>query len=180
MAYVYRYINLKAKEVVYIGKVTKDHDVGFDPLLNRHRQHRGEDWYKEIGDENLLLQYFECSHTDADILETWLINYYCPTGQLVNISKMNWGKSNIDLYPVFGGRWRNYGQNRMYNENEVFNLLAPLANNLIRWTEGLEINLDNYLDEFCDNVRIIAKDLKKTYELSRWDMQEDFKREVIE
>ena len=50
MAYVYRYINLEAKEVVYIGKVTKDHDVGFDPLLNRHRQHRGEKWYKEIGD----------------------------------------------------------------------------------------------------------------------------------
>ena len=178
MAYVYRYINLEKKEVVYIGKVTKEQDIGFDPLLNRHRQHRGEQWYKEIGDDNLLLQYFECSHTDADILETWLINYYCETGQLINISKTNWGKSNMDLYPVFGGRWRNYGQNRTYNENEVHRLLLPLVDTLMRQTEGLEVNLNNYLDDFCDNVRMIAKDLKKTYELSRFDMQDDFKREL--
>jgi len=176
MAYIYRYINLEKKEVVYIGKVTKEPALGCDPLLNRHRQHRGEAWYKEIGDENLLLQYIECSHTDADILETWLINYYCSTGQLVNISKMNWGESSMDLYPVFGGRWRNYGQNRRYNENEVHRLLLPLVDSLMRWSEGLEVNLDNYLNEFCDNVRRIAEDLKKTYELSRFDMQDDFKR----
>lgn len=176
MAYVYRYIDFSKKEVVYIGKVTKEPDLGYDPLRNRHRQHKGESWYKEIGDENLLLQYFECSHTDADILETWLINYYCETGQLVNISKMNWGKSNMDLYPVFNGRWRNYGQNRGYNDNEIHRLLLPLVDSLVRWTEGLEVNLDNYLNEFCDNVKVIANDLKKTYELSRFEMQDDFKR----
>lgn len=176
MAYVYRYINLEKKEVCYIGKVTKDRDIGYEPLFNRHRQHKTEEWYKEIGDKNLLLQYFECSHTDADILETWLINYYCPTGQLVNISKANWGKSEIDLYPVFGGKWRNYGQNREYNSNEVHRMLVPLVDNLMRRTEGLEVNLDSYLNDFCNNVIVIAEDLKKTYDLSRFEMQDDFLR----
>ena len=36
------------------------------------------------------MQFVELdSHTDADILETWLINFY-DTGQLINISKTGW------------------------------------------------------------------------------------------
>lgn len=125
-----------------------------------------------------MLQYIECSHTDADILETWLINLYGETGQLVNISKMGWGKSSIDLYPIYGGKWRNYGQNRGQNAEEIYKMLVPLAENLYKWTEGLEINVENYLDIFCNRVREISKDLKKTYNLSRYDMQDDFLRYI--
>lgn len=176
MAYIYRYINLEKREVCYIGKVTKDKTDTVDPLSNRHRQHKGENWYKEIGDENILLQYIECSHTDADILETWLINFYGATGQLVNIAKMNWGKSSIDLYPVFGGRWRNFGQNRYKNREAVYNMLVPIADTLLGCSEDLEYHLDFELEIFCHKVKSVAKDLEKTYRLSSYDMQDDFLR----
>ena len=176
MAYIYRYIDLEKREVCYIGKVTKDKTDTVDPLSNRHRQHKGENWYKEIGDENILLQYIECSHTDADILETWLINYYGVTGQLVNMAKMNWGESSIDLYPVFGGRWRNFGQNRYKNREEIYNMLLPIANSLFYHSEDLEFHLESALEFFCTEVKSLAKDLGKTYRLSSYDMQDEFLR----
>lgn len=177
MPYIYRYIDLTTEEVRYIGKVTKDADIGYDPLENRHKQHKGEQWYKDIGDENLLMQYIELSsHTDADILETWLINYYCKTGQLVNKAKMNWGKSNIDLYPVYGGKWRNWGQNRRVNQDMLYKSLLPIVDALIKETEGLEYHLDGALDYFASRVREIACDLRKTYRISRYDSQDDFLR----
>ena len=176
MAYIYRYINLEKREVCYIGKVTKDKTDSVDPLFNRHRQHKAENWYRDIGDENILLQYIECSHTDADILETWLINWYGETGQLVNISKMNWGKSSIDLYPVYGGKWRNFGQSRVTNRETVYNLLSPIVDGLIRQSDGLEFHLDYELERFCESVKSVARDLQKTYRLSSYDMQDDFLR----
>ena len=65
MAFVYRYIDLNAQEVVYIGKVTKGGDLDQDPLLRRHQQHTREDWYKKNAD-NLVMQFIEVeSHADA-------------------------------------------------------------------------------------------------------------------
>lgn len=177
MAYIYRYIDLKKEEVCYVGKITKFKDNWNNPLANRHKQHKGEEWYKDIGDENLLLQYIELdSHTDADILETWLINYYCPTGQLVNKAKMDWGKSNIDLYPVFYGRWRNYGQNKEMNKEKIYAALGPVIDDLLRESNGLEYDLDFALDYFNERVREMATDLRKSYRISRYDAQDDFLR----
>ena len=175
-AYVYRYVNLEKLEVCYIGKVTRDKDDKQDPLSNRHKQHKREPWYMEIGDENLLLQYIECSHTDADILETWLINLYGQTGQLINISKMNWGKSSIDLWPVFAGKWITYGRGYYRNQEEVRKMLIPLAENLFNQSEGLLINLDIALESFCDDVKSLSADMKKTYKITGYDAQDDFIR----
>lgn len=181
MPYIYRYIDLIKHEVCYIGKVTGFKDIYVNPLENRHKQHMREEWYKKIGNENLLLQYIEFdNHTDVDILETWLINYYCHTGQLVNKAKVNWGKSNIDLYPVISGRWRNWGQNRKINRELIMESLIPLVDDLLKQTEGLEYHLDDALDRFCSSVNEIAGDLRKTYKLSRFNTQDDFMREKRE
>ena len=107
MAFVYRYIDLEAQEVVYIGKVAGEKDVYIDPLKRRHEQHTREKWYQENSD-NLVMQFIEVkSHADADILETWLISKY-GTGQLLNKAKTGWGESALDLSPMLYGRWKTY------------------------------------------------------------------------
>ena len=98
MAYVYRYIDMNKRECVYVGKVMGDADIFFDPLERRHKQHSYDAWYKEIGGENLLLQFIHVpTHADADILETYFISQYEDTGQLKNKAKVGWGKSGVVL-----------------------------------------------------------------------------------
>ena len=174
MAYVYRYIDLDKQETVYVGKVTKDNDVGYMPLENRDRQHSREDWYKEIGEDNLLLQYIECSHTDADIYETWLINYY--GDQLINIAKQKWGKSNIDLGILIFGKWRNWGQNRHDMEEMVYKDINELTNILIKSTETFTFDIEYSLQRFCEGVRRIRNRVIKCDRISRINMQDDFLR----
>lgn len=177
MAYVYRYINLKKAEVCYVGKVTKDSDFGYDPLLARHEQHKREDWYKAIGNENLVLQYIELdSHVDADIYETWLIQFY-DTGQLVNKAKTGWGRSRIDLYSAIYGHWRTFrGAGQQGAEREVREQVNSLVNVLLKSTEGLFYNIDSALADFNTRVFEIQQDLRKGYTLSRYDAQDDFRR----
>lgn len=106
MAYVYRYIDMNKRECVYIGKVMGDADIYVNPLERRHEQHKRDDWYKEIGDENLLLQFTRVpTHADADILETYLISQYEDTGQLKNKAKVGWGKSCVVSTII---KWENY------------------------------------------------------------------------
>lgn len=107
MSYVYRYINMNNHKCVYIGKVMGDTDIFSDPLKRRHEQHKRDDWYKEIGDENILLQYmYVPTHADADILETYFISQYEDTKQLKNKAKVGWGKSCVIKEKCF--KWNNY------------------------------------------------------------------------
>lgn len=108
MPYVYRYIDMNTHECVYVGKVKSDADIGLDPLARRHDQHKREDWYKEIGDENLLMQYIHVpTHADADILETFFISAYEGTGQLKNKAKTGWGRATVSVWkPTI--EWSNY------------------------------------------------------------------------
>ena len=178
MPYIYRYIDLQKEEVCYVGKVTTYDDNRYETGLGkRHAQHKREEWYKKIGDENLLLQYIQLgNHTDADIFETWLIQYY-DTGQLYNIAKTGWGKSSIDLYSCIFGRWRNFRENAFNNENEIYSQLLYVAEALWKNTEGLCLNVDYALESFCERVKEIQSDLQKAHRISRFDMQEDYKRE---
>lgn len=108
MAYVYRYINLDAREVVYIGKVKGDE---FENLIRRHKQHKREDWYKE-NKNNIIMQYAEVpTAADADILETIEIAYYADTNQLINKDKTSWGSPQLflDGAGILESRWRTYG-----------------------------------------------------------------------
>lgn len=183
MPYIYRYIDMKKEEVCYVGKVTTyDTDdvlVGKNSngLEKRHSQHKSEEWYKEIGDENILLQYIALdNHTDADIFGTWLIQYY-DTGQLYNKAKTNWGKSSIDLYSCIFGRWRNFRQGAIENKEGIYKQLSSFAEILWNSTEGLCFNVDYALECFCGMVKQLQADCQKAHKISRFSMQDDFKRE---
>ena len=181
MPYVYRYIDLNKEEVVYIGKVTtyydKDNTCIYDGLVKRHSQHKREEWYGKIGDENLLLQYIQVgTHSDADILETWLINYY-DTGQLFNKAKLGWGEPGIDLYPCISGRWRNFRQGAISNTEEVTAIVRKIVDSFIRRTEGMSFNIETGLEWLCDDIREIRGDMVKASRISRFDAQYDFRRE---
>lgn len=178
MPYVYRYIDLQKEEVCYVGKVTTYEDLGtaYNGLVKRHSQHKTDDWYKKIGGENLLLQYIRLeSHTDADIFETWLIQYY-DTGQLYNIAKTGWGKPSIDLSLCIFGKWRNFRQNAFENQEEIYKQLLCISEGLWKQTEGLVFNVDYALNSFNTKVKELQNDLVKAHKISRFDMQEDFKR----
>ena len=174
MAYIYRYIDLKKEEVVYIGKVTKSGEIwALETLARRHEQHSRENWYKEIGEDNIIMQYIELeSHTDADIYETWLINYYGSTGQLVNKGKMGWGKSKLDMYPLIFGKWRNYSANL----DDIESQLTLFAESLYRMTEGLRENVENGLKYFDERVRTLRINVEKADKMSRFDQQNEFLR----
>lgn len=108
MPYVYRYIDMNKDEVVYVGKVTKEKQDEYDPLKNRHLQHKREEWYKEIGFKDLCMQYIEvASPVDADIYESFLISYY-NTDQLVNKAKTGWGNSRLKIDIINPKRWMLY------------------------------------------------------------------------
>ena len=126
----------------------------------------------------MLLQYIELdNHTDADIFETWLIQYY-DTGQLYNKAKTGWGKSSIDLYSRIFGRWRNFRGSSRNNQQEIYSQLLYVAEVLWNNTNGLFFNVDYALKNFCDRVKEIQSDLQKAHRISRFDMQDDFLREV--
>lgn len=98
MAYVYRYIDIQKKECIYVGIVKKSKDGAYDPLIQRHNQHKYNDaWYKEHGGiGNVAMQFIETeSIGDADILETVYINFYSQTGQLYNKDKADGGGIHI-------------------------------------------------------------------------------------
>ena len=174
MAYVYRYIDLDKGEVVYVGKVTKHKDYKYDPLRLRHEQHMREDWYK--AGKNIVMQYVELnSHADADILETWLINYY-DADQLVNKSKTGWGKCSFDLSSLLFGRWRTFGLNTGSNEDEATRIVSDMVRVLFKYSEGLNYNLDRQIEMMNDQIRHIAEEKRRAYLLSRFDSQEDYKR----
>lgn len=171
MPFVYRYIDVEAQEVVYIGKVTGFKDLYNDPLRNRHEQHKREEWYKK-NKNNLIMQFIETeSHADADILETWLISKY-GTGQLVNKAKTTWGESKIDMWSLTAGHWKTYQRGC----NQSIKALYDVAEQLYKYTEGLEYNVDSGLGMFCGMVKDIVNEKSKVSRLSRYDEQEDFMR----
>lgn len=179
MPYVYRYIDLEKEEVVYVGKVTTYYDTDIlakDGLLSRHSQHQRESWYKEIGDDNLMLQYIQLgSHTDADIYETWLISFY-DTGQLVNKAKTNWGESNLDLYTCIFGRWRNFRQSSESNQNEIRKQVNWIVDGFIKATDACRYNVEGELKILCERVREIERDMRKAERMTRFISQDDYKR----
>lgn len=77
MPFVYKYIDITNEanyKIVYIGKVTTETNPAIKGLINRHKQHQHDDWYKSIGEDNLILEYaYLDSCADADIYETYLI-----------------------------------------------------------------------------------------------------------
>lgn len=175
MPYIYRYIDIDKEEVVYVGKVTRYKDVGYDPLRNRHEQHCREDWYKNDSD-HIVMQYIELdSPVDADIVESWLINFY-DTGQLINKAKTGWGKSKLDLYTLICGRWRTFGLNSGMREDSIEELISSLVLQLKKYTEGFTVNIDSNLTYFCNEVKRIQKEWQKAQKLSRFDAQCDFRR----
>lgn len=173
MAFVYRYIDLSANEVIYVGKVTKERDIGYDPLRRRHEQHMREEWYKKNAD-NIVMQFIEVdTHADADIIETWLISQY-GTGQLVNISKTGWGESKIDLWPMLFGRWRTFQRGCVQGREALYDA----AEMLYKTTEGLEFNVESSLGMFVNMIKDITNEKSKVEKLSRYNEQEMFKRSV--
>ncbi len=180
MPYIYRYINLKDEETVYVGKVTTYYDQDatcpYDGLVKRHEQHQRETWYKDIGDENLLLQYIQLSsHTDADIYETWLIQYY-DTGQLFNKAKKGWGSSEIDFSPAIFGKWRNFRKNNYKNAEEIQKAVHEMVDTFMRYTSYLELDIELNLKLLCDQIRKMKSDKDKCDRITRLEAQGDFKR----
>lgn len=171
MAFVYRYIDLKKEETIYIGKVKSSVSCGLEPLEQRHAQHKREKWYKD-NENSIIMQFVELdSHTDADILETWLINFY-DTGQLINISKTGWGKSKLWLYEAVFGRWRTYGQGCNQKQRRIEGAVKTLE----RMTEGYRFNIDVGIAQFTATLHEIVADDNKANLLSRYNLQDDFKR----
>lgn len=172
MPFVYRYIDLEAHQVVYVGKVTKDREGNNNPIQRRHEQHMREEWHKK-NSNNLIMQYIEVhSHADADILETWLISQYGATGQLFNVSKNSWGISDIDLWPVVTGKWRTYQRGCGQAKEAIYHA----AEVLYQMTEGLEYNVNSSTGVFMDMIRDIVSEKAKVERLSRYDEQDDFMR----
>ena len=173
MPYVYRYIDMTKQEVCYVGKVTRVKDVGYDPLRNRHEQHKRESWYREIGDSNICMQFIETkSHTDADIMETWLINFYCQTGQLVNKGKTEWGYSNIDLHGHIFGYWHTYDDyaektNKVIRTGSAFTKCMEYGNTSL---------YDRLYKEYSTALQEAIEAGSKALRIHRLDAQADFTR----
>ena len=179
MPYIYRYIDIENEEVVYIGKVQGVNDMWNNPLKKRHNQHKHDEWYKQIGNKNLIMQYIELNnHADADILETWLISKYANTGQLKNKAKTRWGESNLELSDEVFGKWKTYGKNIALTENAIKSEMLPLIQTLIANSEGLEINITSALNTFNEKVIEISEDIKKSHKFSKIESFETFKRSI--
>lgn len=171
MPFIYRYIDLEKEECVYVGKVTTyDH---YDGLIRRHMEHKRDKWYLEIGDDKLLLQYIEFpSHTDVDILETWLIQYY--GDQLKNKAKVGWGAPKIDLYFETLGKWRCFRGNVFQDKEEIRKQMLDLVDNLFKSTEGLTYDMEYGVALLSQKIKEIESDYRKSCKLGRYDLQGDF------
>ena len=183
MCYVYRYIDINRKEVVYIGKVTKDPDIGYDPLLNRHKQHKNDEWYKNIGSDYLVMQYIELENQcDADILETYLISIYDGTGQLANKAKTGWGKSKLFISNRRNSliEWRPFACSENKTYDAIMKELSVAVNGLLRRTENLEFNVEANISVLSDSVRELASEHKKAFLFNSFDKNDDFIRNLPE
>ena len=173
MAYVYRYIDLTKREVCYIGKVSGRKADGYDPLENRHKQHTYEEWYKKIGEKNIIMQYLEIeTPADADIIETWLISKYANTGQLYNKGKATWGESRIKLdfigisesqeWEIFG-----WSLSKGFALQEAFNTFLFSAD---------RYSVDTALSGFSKKVKEICANFEKIEEFEKGNTQCSFLR----
>jgi hypothetical protein len=171
MAFIYRYIDVKKRETIYVGKVKGEKDVFNDPLRRRHEQHKKDAWYNP---NSVIMQYIECeSHTDVDILETWLINYYDKTGQLVNKGKSGWGTSQMDLWPLVDGKWKLFNDYLKVDEEARKEL-----SRLLEKTDGLRKNVIDSLKSFTDNIMELSKEMEATDSIDAVEMQSRFLRKT--
>lgn len=188
MPYLYRYIDLKKEEVVYVGIVTTDErkfgyqacstPSAMEYLERRNIQHRSDEWYQKIGEDNILLQYiFFESSIDARISELWLINFY-DTGQLANKDGTKASNSELDLYSFIFGKWRNYGESSWNNEEKIRKMVINLVEALMRDTECLYVNIDSGIENMNRKIMDIRNDLVKAKRITRYEKQSDFKRFV--
>ena len=173
MPYVYRYIDLTKREVCYIGKVSGRKADGYDPLENRHKQHTYDEWYKKIGEKNIIMQYLEIgTPADADIIETWLISKYAKTGQLYNKGKATWGESIIKLDFIGiseSQEWKIYG----WTLSKGFALREAFGSFLF----SVERNsVDTALSYFSDRVKEICANFEKIEEFEKGNPQSSFLR----
>ena len=180
MPFIYRYIDLQKEEVVYVGKVTTYHDQDFmhphNGIDERHNQHKRDTWYMESdGDNNLLLQYIQLkTHTDADILETWLIQYY-DTGQLFNKAKLGWGFPNIDLSSEVFGKWKDYKDELLYLDDMIRKKFDGLVNNYIYGSDTAESFKVGLEQLECDINQLKMEKIKQE-RIQENRKQDDFKR----
>ena len=87
MSFVYRYLDYKG-DVRYIGMVKGD---TFDCLIRRLKQHRSDGFR-----ETWKIQYVEVpTRTDADLLESHLVNSCQRPDLLVNKAKLHYGRITI-------------------------------------------------------------------------------------
>ena len=113
MAFVYEYLD--EEEVVYVGKVANSSK---ESLMRRKSQHCTDPYC------NFKFRYTELeTHSEADSLETYLINKIRPK---FNKAKINWGDANkfFDYYFKFNGiRWIDQRGNAYYenpsNSDEI-------------------------------------------------------------
>lgn len=172
MPYVYRYIDMNKHECVYVGKVKGDPDVYVDPLARRHDQHKREDWYLEIGDENLLMQYIRVpTHADADILETYFISAYEGTGQLKNKAKTGWGKATVSVWkPDIA--WNNYltrdREQKTWLEDRFLAIARAIKSDSADFWERRQNSIEDYaIREIRDIFTTIRKGRRAEVEFER-------------
>ena len=178
MAYVYRYIDIIKEEVVYVGKVTKNKNENYDPLTNRHNQHKRDEWYKS-NPNNIAMQYIEnLSPVDADILESWLISYY-DTDQLANKGKTGWGKSDLDLSKFCDYQWKNYG-NFTRTKQEIFSMVYSMVDRLINLSDGLRFNLNYALTILNNEIRELSQEVELRDKAQKLNGYSDYKRRYKE
>jgi len=184
--YVYRYIDLRKKETIYIGYVQKCvSDIGvneIDKLIRRHKQHVNEDtWFNKKKKHDYLMQYirFESS-CDAKIMESWLINQYEDTGQLENVAETGCANSVLNLSNQFKDlKWSNYMPfDIKQNCRKIDCLLTHLQlyekSRLPK--EYIQTEIDIAIESF-EELKILAKYMLDIYEIST-DFSEYYKREI--
>lgn len=179
MAYVYKYIDITQENnyrIVYIGKVTRKRFNEIDGLMERHAQHKAEEWYKKIGEDNLICEYMHMdSDADADIYETYLIaliedikeqkkkqaqesgseDFHENDWELFNKAK-RWGGTNLNIYP-YKKSWE-----VLYDAKSI--RLESLISNTTETVTGLikNNNIDSEIDERLEDLKVAIKEYKSS------------------